>query len=237
MFRLMSEPESKHILGTFESALQGLRNNVLMMASLTERNFNNASNGLFQRDDDLCNIAIADDEEIDHLEMQIDRDGVDVLLRYQPLASDLRQVVSSMKLSVNIERIADQAVNIGRRGRKLNARPELSEIHALQPLHQLTQSMYKDAVRAYADRSVDLALTLKARDKELDEMNRQFAERCTERMAQDAANIAGYLNLIFIARFLERIGDHATNMAEDTVYAVEAADIRHSQPAPPETAP
>src|SRR5436190_271662 len=110
-----------HILGTFDHALDNLRNNVLMMAGLAERTLANAAKGLFERDDDLSNIVIADDEEIDTLEIQIDREGVEALMRFQPVASDLRRVVTAMKSSVNIERIADQAVNISRRARKLSA--------------------------------------------------------------------------------------------------------------------
>src|SRR5438093_943921 len=105
----------KHILGTFDEALGSLRNNVLMMAGLAERSLERAMKGLTERDDDICANAIADDEEIDQLEIQIDKDGVDILLRFQPVASDLRRVVSAMKLSSNLERIADQATNIARR--------------------------------------------------------------------------------------------------------------------------
>src|SRR2546428_11653930 len=98
----------KHILGTFDEVLASLRNTVLMMAGLTERSLDRALKGLLQRDDDLCANAIADDEEIDQLEKQIDKDGVDVLLRYQPVASDLRRVLAAMKLSPNVERVAYQ---------------------------------------------------------------------------------------------------------------------------------
>src|SRR5205814_4751816 len=110
---------SKHILGTFDEALAALRNNMLMMAGLAERSLDRAIKGLLERDDNLCANAIADDEEIDQLEKQIDKDGIEVLLRFQPVASDLRRVVSAMKLSPNIERVADQATNIARRARKL----------------------------------------------------------------------------------------------------------------------
>src|SRR5205823_8777961 len=123
----------KHILGTFDEALSALRNNVLMMAGLTERSLERAMKGLFNRDDNLCVTAIADDEEIDQLEKQIDKDGVDILLRYQPVASDLRRVVSAMKLSPNIERVADQATNIARRARKLNRHPALPEVELIRP--------------------------------------------------------------------------------------------------------
>ena len=123
----------KHILGTFDEALGSLRNNVLMMAGLAERSLERAMKGLIERDDDICANAIADDEEIDQLEMQIDKDGVDILLRFQPVASDLRRVVSAMKLSSNLERIADQATNIARRARKLNQHPPLPELELILP--------------------------------------------------------------------------------------------------------
>src|SRR5436189_6424668 len=116
---------AKHILGTCDEALGALRNNVLMMAGLTERSLERAMKGLFDRNDDLCATTIADDEEIDQLEKQIDKDGVDILLRFQPVASDLRRVVSAMKLSSNLERMADQATTIARRARKLNRHPAL----------------------------------------------------------------------------------------------------------------
>ena len=98
---------SKHILGTFDEALATLRNNVLMMASLTERSLENALRGLLQRDDDLSATAIVDDEEIDQLEKQVDKDGIELLLRFQPVASDLRRVISAMKLCSNLERMAE----------------------------------------------------------------------------------------------------------------------------------
>src|SRR5438876_370060 len=104
--------EQKHTLGTFEHALENLRNNVLMMASQTDRSLNRALKGLMDRDDKLAALAIADDEEIDQLEKQIDKYGIELLLRFQPVASDLRRVVSAMKLSSNLERMADQATNI-----------------------------------------------------------------------------------------------------------------------------
>jgi len=122
----MTEP--RHILATFDDALSSLRNNVLMMSSLTERSLDRAICGLLQRDDEACAIAIADDEEIDQLEKQVDHDGIDLLLRFQPVASDLRRVVSAMKLSSNLERMADQATNIARRARKLNQHPALPEV-------------------------------------------------------------------------------------------------------------
>src|SRR5256714_12548942 len=125
----------KHILGSFDEVLAALRNNVLMMAGLAERSLDRAVTALLRRDDNLAAAAIADDEEIDQLEKQIDKDGVDVLLRFQPVASDLRRVVAAMKLSPNIERVADQATNIALRARKLNKHATLPQIEIIAPIH------------------------------------------------------------------------------------------------------
>jgi phosphate transport system protein len=217
----------KHILGTFDEALTSLRNNLLMMAGLAERTLDRAIRGLLQRDDNLCVTAIADDEEIDQLEKQIDKDGVDVLLRFQPVASDLRRVVAAMKLSPNIERIADQATNIARRARKLNKHVPLPEIELIVPIQAHAVAMFKDSIDAFTREDVDLGRAVVARDKDLDQMNKRASRRLTDRMAEDPKQLRGYLNLIFISRCLERVGDHATNIAEDAVYAAAAEDIRH----------
>ena len=182
---------------------------------------------MLQRDDNLCTTAIADDEEIDQLEKQIDKEGVDVLLRFQPVASDLRRVVAAMKLSPNIERIADQATNIARRARKLNRHPPLPEVEIIVPIQAHAMAMFKDAIDAFVREDVDLGRAVVARDKDLDHMNKMANRRLTDRMAQDPKQLRGYLNLIFISRCLERVGDHATNIAEDAVYAAAAEDIRH----------
>jgi phosphate transport system protein len=198
-----------------------------MMAGLTERSLDRAIKGLLERDDDLCANAIADDEEIDQLEKQIDKDGVDLLLRFQPVASDLRRVVSAMKLSPNIERVADQATTIARRARKLNRHPPLPEVELIKPMYQHALSMFKDSIDAFVNEDAELARGIIPQDDVLDEMNRSTSRVLTERMAHDPEQLRGYLNLIFISRCLERVGDHATNIAEDAVYAAAAEDIRH----------
>jgi len=198
-----------------------------MMSSLTERSLDRAITGLLQRDDDMCAIAIADDEEIDQLEKQIDKDGIDLLLRFQPVASDLRGVVSAMKLSSNLERMADQGTNIARRARKLNQHPALPETALIKPMYSHAMAMFKDAIDAFVREDVDLGRALIRRDDELDELNRMASRKLIQRMAEDPGQLRGYLNLIFIGRCLERVGDHATNMAEDAVYAAAAEDIRH----------
>src|SRR5260370_14986160 len=146
----------RHILGTFDESLTALRNNVLMMAGLTERSLERAMKGRTNGDDNLCAKEIADDEEIDQLEKQIDKDGVDILLRFQPVASDLRRVVSAMKLSSNLERMADQATTIARRARKLNRHPPLPEVELLKPMYDHAMSLFQDRVTPFW--SNDLAL-------------------------------------------------------------------------------
>ena len=217
----------KHILGTFDESLAALRNNVLMMAGLTERSLERAMKGLVNRDDNISATAIADDEEIDQLEKQIDKDGVDILLRFQPVASDLRRVVAAMKLSSNLERMADMATTIARRARKLNQHPPLAEVELIRPMYDHAMSMFKDSVDAFAREDVDLARGVVPRDQKLDDLNRTASHKLVDRMAQDPDQLRGYLNLIFVGRCLERVGDHATNIAEDAVYAAAAEDIRH----------
>src|ERR1700746_1941032 len=221
----------RNILGTLYEALESLRNNVLMMSSLTERSLERAMKGLIDRNDDLCANAIADDEEIDQLEKQIDKDGVDILLRFQPVASDLRRVVAAMKLSSNLERMADMATTIARRARKLNRHPTLAEVELIRPMYDHAMSMFKDSVDASAREDVDLARGVVPRDQKLDDLNRMASHKLVDRMAQDPDQLRGYLNLIFVGRCLERVGDHATNIAEDAVYAAAAEDIRHQAPA------
>src|SRR5213596_3518686 len=217
----------KHILGTFDDALTALRKDLLMMAGLAERSLDRAMKGLVNRDDDLCATAIADDEEIDQLEKQIDKDGFEILVRYQPVASDLRRVISAMKLSPNIERVADQATNIAKRARKLNRHRPLPEVQLIVPIQAHATAMFKDSIDAFVREDVELARAVVSRDKQLDDMNRSANRQLTERMVQDRDQLRGYLNLILISRCLERVGDHATNIAEDAVYAAAAEDIRH----------
>lgn len=198
-----------------------------MMAGLAERSLERAVKGLLQRNDDLCATAIADDEEIDQLEKQIDKDGFEILLRFQPMASDLRRVISAIKLSPNIERVGDQATNIAKRARKLNQHSPLPEVQLIVPMQAHAMSMFKDSINAYVRENVELAHSVCSRDKLLDEMNRDANKKLTARMMEDVEQLNGYFNLLLVSRALERVGDHAQNIAEDAVYAAAAEDIRH----------
>jgi phosphate transport system protein len=218
----------RHIRSGFDAALDALKNDVLMMSSLTERLLENAFHGALQRDSALCNLAIADDQEIDVLEKQVDQGGVDLLIRYQPVSVDMREIISAMKVSANLERIADQGVTIGRRGKRLNQEGMVPEVALIEPLYRVAISIFRDSMRAFADGNADLALELKPRDRELDLLNSDMNEKLIARMSEQPDRVGTYMNLIFIARSLERIGDHATNIAEDAFWVEQAEDIRHT---------
>ena len=227
----MATSSHLHILGSFDEALGLLRENVLLMASLTERNLERAFRGLFERDGELCNLVIADDEEIDLLEKQVDKDGIELLLRFQPVAIDLRSIIAAMKLSANLERVADQATGIARRARRLNGDIQLTETSLLERMSRDVTEMLKDSLRAFTDGDLELAHTLKPRDRQLDQLNRDINQQMTELAQKQPEHMHAYLDLILIARNIERIGDHATNIAEDAVYVKAAQDVRHSHPA------
>jgi phosphate transport system protein len=125
----------KHISSSFDAALYALKNDVLMMSSLTDRMFQVAFEALLKRDDELSRVVIAEDNEIDTLEKQVDGDGVDLQLRFHPVASDMREVISAMKVSTELERIADQSVTIARRAVRLNLKPAVAEVALLEPAY------------------------------------------------------------------------------------------------------
>jgi phosphate transport system protein len=153
-------------------------------------------------------------------------------VRYQPLANDLREVVSAMKVSNNLERVADQAVSIARRARRLNEAGTLAETAGLRQIFNLATGIFRDSVRSFADRDEELARGLKERDRELDARQNREIEHLTAQMAADTPRIKDYLDLVLVARNIERIGDHATNIAEDTIFAASAEDIRHTAASP-----
>ena len=218
----------KHISSSFDAALYGLKNDVLMMSSLTDGIFQTAFKALLKRDSQLCDHVVAEDEEIDILEKQVDQDGVKLLIRFHPFASDMREVVSAMKVSTNLERIADQSVSIGRRAKRLNSRPMVRELALLEPPYRLAVTIFRDSIRAFADADYELARTLKLKDRELDALTNDVDEKLVERATWDPELVPSYVDLIFVARALERIGDHATNIAEDSFWRDQAADIRHT---------
>lgn len=191
-----------------------------------------ASDGLLQRNTDLCNRAIADDEEVNLLEKKVDRTGVEIITRFGPVDSNYRRIIASMKVSTALERVGDHAVSLARRGRKLNQRPAIPETESIRELTTLAAAQLHDSITAYCDGQLDAALRIQARDTELDLAYEAFTQRIITRMETDSEHAKDYVDLLFATRFIERIGDQSVNIAEDTVYHLTAMDIRHGGPLP-----
>ncbi len=219
--------DSVHILGSFEQALRDTRNGLTRMASITGQNLRNAIRGLLARNAEYCNEAIVEEEEVNQLERRIDAECFEILMRYNPVAGDLREIIAGMKVANNLERISDEARNIARRARKLLKHPEIQEVHLIEPVYEKAAGLFTDAMSAYADRNTDLAVSLYARDLELDELHRDVIRELGKRLDQSTGQVKQILHLIFMVRSLERVGDLSVNIAEDAVFLTSAEDIRH----------
>lgn len=200
------------------------------MGSKALQNLENALQGLLTRNADLCNEVIADDDDVDALETSIDKIGLEILTRFTPVATDLRQVLAALKISSNIERISDMATGIAKRGRKILKYPEITETRVVEPIFETAAAMVRDALRAYAEGDVALAVALYARDRELNAIHKQAIKKLTKAIETDTASLKPLLHLIFVIRCLERVGDHAVNIAEDTFFMVRAEQLRHVGP-------
>ncbi len=218
-----------HILRDFDAAITRLRSDVLAMAAKTRVNFERSVTAALERNAELANAVIADDDEVDDLERAVDRLGMDILARYQPVASDLRLVVSSMKIAMNLERISDHATNIAKRARKMSRNGELPDANLIEPLYTLADNLLRDAVAAYSDADAGLGASLHARDKELDKLHKQATATYAARIDGTAGRGEDYVHLILIVRSLERVGDLAVNIGEDAVYLEAARDLRHAK--------
>lgn len=216
-----------HILREFDKGMETLKADVLLMASLARQNLERAMRSLFERDLDLARSVIADDSDVDDLERKIDQVGIDIMVRFHPVASDLRLVITSMKMAHNLERISDHAVNIAKRSKKIGKSIPLEEVSLAEPLYSLADKLLRDALMAYTDANSELGEGLKARDKELDRLHKQMISSLSGRLENAGGRAENLLHLIFVARSIERIGDLAVNMGEDAVFLGEARDIRH----------
>lgn len=226
-------PPPQHILTSFDAALAKLLDDLHAMASLAQRSLANSRSGLIDGNLDAAKASIADDDEIDQFEIDVTQDSTFLLTRYQPLASDLRQVVSAMRLCGDIERVADQAVNVSRKARKLDSARIALYRDRLAAMYDLASTLFADALKAHTDRDETLARGIKERDRAIDALNAEITELATEALTRDASNVRDHLNVILIARHIERIGDHAKNIAENAIYAASDVDIRHQKSAPP----
>lgn len=224
--------ETPHILGKFQDALDKISADLNSMADQVTSNLEMAVRGLTERDSTLCDQVIADDAEVDLLEMKIDEEGLRIMTLYQPVATDLRRVISVMKVSGNLERVGDQAVSIARRARKMNRNLEIAETRLVEPVYKKAISLLQKSLGAFAEGNLQHALEIRGEDAELNEAQKSVSKQLTSRMENDSARIKDYLDLQFIVRWLERVGDHAKNIAEEAVFVTAAMDIRHGAERP-----
>ena len=224
--------ETPHILGKFQDALDKISADLKSMADQVTRNLEMAVRGLTERDSTLCDKVIADDAEVDLLEMKIDEEGLRIMTLYQPVATDLRRVISVMKVSGILERVGDQAVSIARRARKMNRNLEIAETRLVEPVYKKAISLLQKSLGAFAEGNLEHALEIRGEDAELNEAQKSVSKQLTSRMENDSARIKDYLDLQFIVRWLERVGDHAKNIAEEAVFVTAAMDIRHGAERP-----
>ncbi|MEM6911169.1 MAG: phosphate signaling complex protein PhoU [Verrucomicrobiota bacterium] len=221
--------QNSHILRDFNAAITSLREEVLTMAQQSRHNLARAVEALLTRDIDLANTVIGDDNEVDDMERSVDRLGLDTLVRFHPMAGDLRLVLSSMKISVNLERISDNATTIAKRARKLARREELPDRILIEPVYQLADHLLGDAIRAYSEHDPELALGLHDRDRKLNKLHKTVTAKLSQRIEESEGRCEDYLHLVFVVRSLERVGDLAVNVGEDTVFIEAAKDVRHEE--------
>ena len=211
----------------WEQHLVNIREQLLLMSGLTERNLSLAMRALVERDDKLCATVEAEDTPIDELEIHIDEMVITYMATHGPVARDCRLMLTASKISSNLERIADQAVKIARRARELNHEPLLKPLIDIPIMAATAQEMLRDSITAFVDGNSELAVEIIARDKSVDAINKQLARELTSFMIENPKTITRALNLMTVAQAIERVADHATNIAEEVFYLNRGEDIRH----------
>jgi phosphate transport system protein len=212
----------------FDEELKELHKEILKMGVLAQETIYKSIEALKNRDKQQAQEVIDTDNRIDELELSIDERCIDLIARYQPMAGDLRFITTGMKINAELERIADLAVDISQRVLELVDKPLLKPLIDIPKLSVIAQNMVRDVIDSFVKRDVDLAGKVVLADSEADELrNRVQEELINDYMARDASTASRAVPLLLIARHLERICDHTTNIAEDVIYMVEAKVVRH----------
>lgn len=204
-----------------------IRQDLLRMGGQVEDMISNSMRALVERSSDVASAVIQSDDAIDSLQKQIDEECQTVLALYQPTASDMRFLVSAMKIDTDLERMGDSAVNIAQSVLVLNQEPPLKPYVDLPRMTLLVNGMVRDALDCFVKRDSHTAIEVCKRDDEVDALYHQLFRELLTYMMEDPRSVTRALHLLLIARNLERVADHATNIAEDVVYYVEGRDIRH----------
>ena len=211
----------------FQTELEELKGNLLTMAALVEEAIRDAVQSLVKRDSDLAKKTFELEERINNLEIAIDEMCLKLLALRQPMAADLRFVTSAMKITTDLERMGDQAVNIAERAISLNQEPQLKPYIDIPRMAEITQSMVKDVLDAFVNQDSELARSVCKRDDMVDRLNDQVFQELLTFMNSDMRSITRAIHLMIVCRCLERIADHATNIAEDVIFMLDARVIKH----------
>jgi phosphate transport system protein len=211
----------------FEMELAGLKEKLLAMGSCAEVAVSKAVRAVIVRDGNLARDVCDADDTMDSYEIEIDDMSIHLLAK-APLATDLRLITVAMKVSQNLERVGDEATTIARRALELNKEPQLKAYVDVPRMAGIALEMLKSALDAFVHKEPEKALAIIARDKEVDEINRHLHRELSSYMIEDPTTITRCLNLMVVCKSLERIADHAANIAEEVVYLYEARDVRHA---------
>jgi phosphate transport system protein len=212
----------------FHDELDHLKQTLLAMGALVEDQIQRAMRALVERDDVLARQVIERDREVNAYDLEVDEKCVELLALHQPAAGDLRFITTAMKIVTDLERIGDQAVNIAQRAGELSLEPQLKPYIDLPRMADAAQRMVKESLDAFVARDTDLARRVCAEDAPVDALNHQIFRELLTFMMEDPRTIPRAIRLILIARFLERVADHATNIAEMVIYMVDSKMVRHT---------
>jgi phosphate transport system protein len=213
----------------WEHHLSDIREQLLLMSSLTERNLGQATRALLERDDQLANLVEVEDSEVDQLEKGIDEKVIIYISTHGPMAKDCRFLITASKIASELERVADQATTIARRARDLCRLPEMQSLAGIPRMADEVQAMLRQSIKAFVERDTDLALEVIGRDRLVDAEYKEAAHDVEVGIVKDPTVTARALHLLTVAKALERAGDHATNIAEEVFYLYKGEDIRHSK--------
>ena len=212
----------------FHEELGSLKQTLLAMGGLVEEQIRQVMRALVERDDALAQSVVERDQQVNAYDIEVDETCVNLLALHQPAAGDLRFITTAMKIVTDLERMGDQAVNIAQRVLELNQEPQLKPYIDLPRMAEKAQRMVKESLDAFVARDTELARRVCAEDSEVDAIKEQIFRELLTFMMEDPRTIPRAIRLILISRFLERLADHATNIAEMVIYLVDAKMVRHT---------
>ena len=223
----MPTPSTEHVVRHFQQELGVLKERLLAMGGLAEERVRAAVRALVERDAGALETVLAGDGPVNQLHIEIDNRAFTLLALQQPMAIDLRMIVAAVKINTDLERVGDLAVNIAEAARRYLQHRPVKALVDLPRMAEIAESMLRDALDSFVRRDVALAQAVLDRDDQLDALKSQVFRELLTHMMENPAKIEPSLDLILVSRHLERIGDHATNIAEEVIFMVEARDVRH----------